>query len=374
MSCDLVTLGLVEIRSERTVLPGEVRLHPLGCPACLNRPGAWPVLNRGGDGGEPRWGTAVFDCPVNPAAHTTSIVSMDCDGTRVSVAVARTRDVDFRVPSLKWFARTILDAHTSTTPAPPQRLAQVMKALADPDWWADGASALKAGQAMCWAIAGWSPAHARSDEAEGLTGSSALNWVTGAAPGAPPLPREVVLRWHRAAYDPQHPKVTTDTLSQDARDWLRLGVDGPQFQQAGIRPAEGQRMYEAGIAFSPDWVPAIREVCPFIAAIGVRYGQTPQGVLALATALRAQEDPAPSDFHCWHDSIPSWPFTCRWDETISRRVRERVEQVGAVNWEHVAVALSAGMPLDEAVAQVRSGADVEALRVMAGLLTGPTRP
>lgn len=235
----------------------------------------------------------------------------------------------------------------------PAPLMALLNAVTNPRWELDTVDDTEAQERVLWASCHWSPRDAQEARAAGLTADEAASWLgRGIEPGP------AILRWWVAVRDPDV-----------ASDWVEAGVADPAKRPDGLSARDVHFLKVLGMPDDPRWAPRGRVVCPEVVRVGMRGGKDPTGTLDLALALRPQEPVTSTGDECWHDGPGRVAqYGCGWSEPASWTAREVLESLpNDVAWGDLAPCVRAGMGLDEAIAYVRSGADLGPVRVVAGL-------
>lgn len=148
----------------------------------------------------------------------------------------------------------------------------------------------------------------------------------------------------------------------EVAEWGEVGVRTPDQRPSGLHRHDVAALIHAGVADrSPEWDDA-QSVCPTFIRLGVDLGKPPEAIRAL---FLAPFRPYFTDENCAHEDDP--PFYCLSTVQTTARALAAGRALHDVDWDDAYDCLLAGMSVDETGAYLRTGGDMEAVRVMLAL-------
>lgn len=169
--------------------------------------------------------------------------------------------------------------------------------------------------------------------------------------------------------------------AEQASAWLTAGVRLPtsaySFRTLGIGPEELPEgvnspqqwvfTHLAGVPPTGEWASLLHAASPGFVRIGFESGQSVAVILALAAALYRQR-PGWGALHPQYH-YRSVKVDCVWDEARTRAFEDAAARLrlSGLDWTDAATCLRAGLSIDETVAHLREGRDMEPIRTMEAL-------
>lgn len=218
---------------------------------------------------------------------------------------------------------------------------------------------------LAWALSGWREStDIDAAVAAGLSEEGGAHWLTTLNMACPPRDPDFTgaeaLAWWVAlsAESEGLPDVEV------AEGWVEIGVRTPTDRPPGLSADDVNSLLAAKVeSRDPAWA-GVGALCPRMVQSGLALRKRPEEIVALFTALKP-EGPVRDDDACEHEPRLWW--YCGWDVNDIRPTIALATEACEDDWHDLALCLHAGMEIDEAMEYLRTGGDMEPVKVMAAL-------